>query len=827
MTKKRVHLISNAHLDPVWLWQWEEGAAAAVSTFRVAADLCEEFDGFIFNHNEAVLYQWVEEYEPALFERIQRLVKEGKWHIMGGWHVQPDCNMPGGESFVRQILVGRKYFADKFGVYPTTALNFDPFGHTRGLVQILAKSGYDSYIVCRPGQGDTELPAETFVWVGYDGSEVIGRRCSEGYGSALGKVNEKIKSTLDFHPDDDPAIVLWGVGDHGGGPSHADLTIIADMMKNSEDLELIHSTLESYFSEISKNDLPRVSKDLNPWAVGCYTSQVRIKQKHRQLENEIYLTEKMMSAASAQGVLKYPSNDFKDALYDLLTCEFHDILPGSSVQPSEDTSLRMLDHGLETISRVKTRAFFALASGQPVAKEGEIPILVYNPHPFPVHGVYECEFQMADQNWGDDWTLYNVYNGDQLLPSQTIKEDSNLSLDWRKRVAFVADLEPGKMNRFDCKAVKVPGKPQTSTEPIDGHFGIKTDDLEATVSAETGLMDMYRIGGTDYVLPGAFLPLVIADNEDPWGMTVRSFRNVAGQFRLMTPEESAKFSAVRLDKLPPVRVIENGPARMVVEANFIYNHSMICQRYKLPKVSSEVEIETRVHWNEKNTMLKLQAQPMIDNAKYVGQVAYGAGELPSNGDEAVAQKWVAVVSENGNKTLTCINDGIYGSDFSEDGLRITLLRSPAYSGHPIMDRQIVPQDQYLPRIDQGERIFRFWMNAGSVAERLSHIDREALAHNEKPFVVSFFPSGAGTPLKSLANLSDDSILVTAIKMAEDGNGLIIRLFNPADSEAQTTLSLPTADMKIDLKFTPFEIKTLRIDLAAKSFAEVDLMEKTI
>ena len=130
VAKTSLHLICNAHLDPVWLWEWEEGAAAALSTFRTAADLCEEFDGFIFNHNEAILYQWVEEYEPALFARIQKLVRQGRWHIMGGWFLQPDCNMPAGESFVRQIAYGRRYFQKKFGARPTTAINFDSFGHT-------------------------------------------------------------------------------------------------------------------------------------------------------------------------------------------------------------------------------------------------------------------------------------------------------------------------------------------------------------------------------------------------------------------------------------------------------------------------------------------------------------------------------------------------------------------------------------------------------------------------------------------------------------------------------------------------------------------------
>ena len=178
MDKKEMHLICNAHIDPMWHWEWEEGACEALSTFRVAAKFCREFDNFIFCHNEALLYMWIEEYEPSLFAEIQELVKLGKWHIMGGWHLQPDCNMPSGEGFVRNIEFGRRYFKEKFGIEPTTAINFDPFGHTRGLVQILAKSSFDSYMFCRPSQNDCPLPSDTFTWVGYDGSKVVGTRFS-------------------------------------------------------------------------------------------------------------------------------------------------------------------------------------------------------------------------------------------------------------------------------------------------------------------------------------------------------------------------------------------------------------------------------------------------------------------------------------------------------------------------------------------------------------------------------------------------------------------------------------------------------------------------
>ena len=131
---KKLFLVCNAHLDPVWLWDWQEGVAAAIATFRAAADICEAADDFVFCHNEAMIYSWVEQYDPTLFRRIQALVKAGKWHIMGGWYLQPDCNLPSGESILRQIIVGRRYFMEKFHAVPSIAVNFDTFGHSRGLV---------------------------------------------------------------------------------------------------------------------------------------------------------------------------------------------------------------------------------------------------------------------------------------------------------------------------------------------------------------------------------------------------------------------------------------------------------------------------------------------------------------------------------------------------------------------------------------------------------------------------------------------------------------------------------------------------------------------
>jgi alpha-mannosidase len=809
----------------MWLWEWQEGAAASVSTFRTAADLCEEFEGFVFNHNESLLYQWIEEYEPDLFQRIQRLVKAGKWHIMGGWHVQPDCNMPSGESFVRQILLGKTYFLKKFGVEPTTAINFDPFGHTRGLVQILAKGGYDSYLFHRPHA--LNLPRNEFVWVGYDGSEVMGTRIPAGYGSGLGQARSKIEGALPTFGDRKCNLVAWGVGNHGGGPSRKDIQDINDLVAATTDFDIVHSTPEAYFGQLNEEraDLPRVERDLNPWAVGCYTSQVRIKQKHRLLENELYSTEKMVSGAAFQGLMSYPAKDLREAMYDLATCEFHDILPGSSIQQVEDAAIRMLDHGLEILSRIKARAFFALSSGEPKANEGEIPILVYNPHPFKVTMPVECEFMMEDQNWSDSFTLTPVYKDGKPLPSQNIEEDSNVNLDWRKRVVFVAELEPSCMNRFHCILNRVPKRPEPAAEISGDTLTFKTPDLVVVINTQTGLMDKYAVGGMDYIGENAFQPIVMQDDEDSWGMNVTGFRREEGRFTLMSPEEGTAFSGVTARALPSVRVIEDGPVWTVVEAIFEYGSSAACQQYLLPKSGTVVEVRTRVHWNEKTRLLKLSIPMPTGDYRYLGQVAYGVNELPSNGDESVAQKWVAVAAAAGSRALTCINDGIYGSDFSEDGLRLTLLRSPAYSGHPIGERPIVPQDRYLPRIDQGERLYRFWLNAGPAEDRLARIDREALVRNEKPFALSFFPHGGGKEVKPFLTLSDDVVQVTATKQSEDGKALVVRLFEPTGTPRCTTLSLPFANVHFDISLKPFEIKTLRIDLMTGKLTETDLLER--
>lgn len=825
---QKVHLVCNAHLDPVWLWEWQEGVAEALSTFRTAADLCEEFEGFIFNHNEALLYLWIERHDPGLFRRIQDLVRQGKWHIMGGWYLQPDCNMPSGESFVRQALVGKRYFLEKFGVEPRTAINFDPFGHSRGLVQILKKSGYDSYLHCRPGNNDCPLPDADYLWVGFDGSEIYGHRTLDWYGTPqFGKARQKVEDYLKANDARQLGIILWGVGNHGGGPSRKDLEDLRELIEERRDIVIVHSVPENYFSEIqARPQKPaRHEADLNPWAVGCYTSQIRVKQRHRLLENELYSTEKMVSAAALQQRMEYPKEAFGEALRDLLMAEFHDILPGSSIQPVEEAALRLLDHGLEILARIKAQAFFALAQGEPKAKEKEIPILAYNPHPFPVTGVFECEFNLPDATFDKQFTMPIVHLNGVPVPCQTEKELSNVNLDWRKRCVFYAELKPSQVTRFDCSLKVLPECPTPSLQPHDGKIVVNTDVLSAEISCKTGLLEKYAVNGTDFIQRGAFQAIVMEDNEDPWGMLHNEFHKIAGKFRLASPKIAAWVSGLEGKALEPVRVIEDGPVRSVVEAIFTYHCSFLVLRYHIPKQGGEIEIHVRVHWNEKDKLLKLAVPVRMRQARYLGQVAYGRDELPGDKREVVAQKWVAAITDE--YALTLINDGVYGSDFFKNAIRVSLLRSPAYAGHPIDSRPIVPQDRYTPRHDQGERFFRFWLQGGKTADRLNCIEREALVHNETPFLLSFYPSGMGSkPLPGIL-LDDEVVVLTAFKQCEDGEDYIVRLFEPTGESRATKLTIPPLGICETILLNPFEIKSLRIDVRERKIKEVDLIERPV
>ena len=283
MRTPALHLICNAHLDPVWQWRWEEGCGEALSTFGEAVRILREHKGLVFCHNEAILYEWVRVYEPSLFREIRTLVRSGRWHISGGWFLQPDANLPGTESIIRQIGHGRRFFLKHFGARPTVAYNFDSFGHSGGLPQILRQAGYAMYIHMRPQEPDLRLPADLYRWRGVDGSEVLVYRIAVGLyhterDNITARLAEGTELALRLGRD---VPVFWGIGNHGGGATREDLERIDEFCAKERRVAIRHSTPEEFFRAVRRHaaSAPVVEGDLQRVFTGCYTSLARVKRR--------------------------------------------------------------------------------------------------------------------------------------------------------------------------------------------------------------------------------------------------------------------------------------------------------------------------------------------------------------------------------------------------------------------------------------------------------------------------------------------------------------------------------------------------------------------
>lgn len=789
---KEVHLICNAHLDPIWQWEWEEGAASALSTFKAAADLADEFD-YIFCHNEVTLYKYIEEYAPSLFERIKELIKEGKWHIMGGWYLQPDVNMPNGESIVRQIQHGKRYFEEKFGVFPTTAIGLDAFGHSVGLVQIIRKCGQDGYIYCR--EGCDELPFGQFIWEGLDGSEIKAAH-ARGYNSGLGKATEKINRIMsDEDEKDDYMMILWGVGNHGGGPSRKDLRDIKELIEKSE-IPIMHSTPEALFAKINPTD--RHDKSLRISMPGCYTTMSSVKSRHALFESMLAITEKMCSVAAARGLIAYPEKELDDAVEDLLNSQFHDVLPGTSIKAGEENGVRLLEHGMLTLNRLRARAYFALTSAQQKAAEGEYPILVFNPHPYEWETEFECELTLADQNWSREIeSSFRVYDEEgNAVPVQFIKEESTLNLDWRKRFIIRSKLKPLAVSRFSLYADLGPVRIKPEL-PANSDIIFDIDGKHVEIDGKTGLLRSYRINNTEYIKGEAFRPIMYEDNADPWGMgdfQLEAMGRNPEPFTLMEKPDGV------FEGMKPIQVIEDGDIYLGVECFFKKENTRIRVEYDIYKTNPYIDVKVDVFAGDANKLIKLSLPVALDG-QYVGQTCFGTEPLYTDGRECVSQRFVAV--KNGKTCLALINNVAYGSSFKDNEISVSLIRTATYCAHPIEDRQLIPTDRYVKKIDMGESSFGFRLTVANEDE----LERLATEFCQKPYACNVFPIERDEKMSDFnLDIEDKNIVLVTMKKRYGKDSFILRLLNNSLDSKTTTLTVNGAS--VTLNFGKYEAKTI-------------------
>jgi len=831
--KKKIHLVCNAHLDPAWLWTWEEGMAEASATFRVASDFCDAHPEFVFNHNESVLYRWVERNDPRLFKRIQRHVKSGRWHIAGGAFLQPDLNVPAGETHIRNYLLGLSFFREKFGARPRVAYNFDPFGQPEGLPQILAGCGMDGYIFCRPDRTQWSLPLGAFRWRDRSGGQITARRSDDWYNTG-DNVIELIEKAVEHYADEPETMLLWGLGDHGGGVSRRQYAMLLDFARGRPDLELIHSTPERFLAALPKpSRLPAVAGEMQNCFRGCYTSMSRIKVALRRTESMMTAAERVASLAWWRGMADYPAKKLARAWRDILFGTFHDVVPGSGAPPVEREAVRMLHHAQEILDRVTRHTLTCVVRDEPRAKEGKTAVFVFNPHGFPVKRQVEFEFHLdyIPPRFGS--AVPTLTRDGRHVPHQRVRASACCAGDWRARLVAEVDLEPFQVARLDAGYRKrsTPVMPEPARVPGGRKLDLFTRKRNITINLQTGMVDAIRPrrGGASWVRRNAFRPILVADLDNSWDCVTPG--QETGSFRLATSKEARSLTAdprgSRAGNVGAVRIIEEGKIRTVVEALFVAEHSSIVRHYIVGHRDDLVQVRDHVFYTHKDHMLKLDVPLGFVAEDCVAETPYSAAVRPPEKGfmDQPNQRWVAARGEG--RFVALLNDGSYAHNIQKRRLLVNLLRSPAYASFGGLEGEPRQVGRVLRRQDQGLHVFTFEIVCGRAFDE-SEMARRASLLNTPPVVQVCSPGGNPDGLCALRDpaltCSADNVLIEAVKRAEKGRALVIRLRELLGRRTRVTLDL--CGEKIRTTVRAYGLKTLRVSRSRQGVktAETSLVE---
>ncbi|WNQ09100.1 glycoside hydrolase family 38 C-terminal domain-containing protein [Paenibacillus aurantius] len=789
--KPKLHMIGNAHLDPVWLWPWQEGFQETKATFRSALDRMKECDDFLFTSSSAASYEWVENNDPAMFQEIKERIAEGRWQIVGGWWIQPDCNLPSGESFVRQGLYGQRYFKEKFGVTAKVGYNVDSFGHFGMMPQILKKSGMDYYVMMRPMPNEKGLPGRLFQWESDDGSRVLTFRILFEY-CTWGKDLEKHvrRCATELKAPFDELMCFYGVGNHGGGPTKENLESIRRMQNDPDLPELVFSQPNQFFEEVEGRELPFpvVHDDLQHHASGCYAAHSGVKQWNRKSENLMIAAEKYSSVAQWTTGQPYPV-DFGRAWKNILFNQFHDILAGTSIESAYEDARNEYGEAMAIASRGLNYAVQSLSWNIGIEQEeGMKPFVVFNPHSWQSRVNVEVEVGGLKE----EHVL--VDEEGRAIPFQRVQPVA--TSNGRYRVSFLADLPPLGYRVYKMTLNPAATKP-SATAIKANDYSMENERFRLEFDPKTGWISSLfdKKVNTEVLRGDGAKPVVIEDKTDTWSHNVFHFNNVIGAFTATS-----------------VKLVEHGPVKSVIRVTSEYGRSRLVQDFTMYRELDQIDVKAVVDWREQFKMLKLVFPVNLIFTRQSYEQPFGYIEREHNGEEEPGQTWVdysGIVREGGTVYgLSLMNDSKYSYSIHNKELALTVLRSPIYAHH---DPLVPDPDGHYSFIDQGIQHLNYslfpheggWETAGTV--------KRAAELNQRPTVIiETYHEGELPQTDSFLSIDQDNIIMSALKQAEDNDDLILRCYETSKIATKAVIRLPKWNRTIEADFGPCEIKTFRI-----------------
>ena len=796
----KYYLIANAHLDPVWQWCVPEGLSLVKSTFRSALDRMNEYPGYIFTSACASYYKWIKLNEPEMFEEIKARVEEGRWAVVGGMWVQPDCNIPSGEAFCRHMLYSQKFFKENFGITVKTGYNVDSFGHNGMLPQILLKSGIENYIYQRPDnrREKPNLPFDDLhLWQSPDGSTVRCFHIPDGYG---GDVHEE-RLVDHYYNKNQPMMVFFGVGNHGGGPSKEHLANAEKLIAGGN---FRYANPEEYFEETKDVDMPLVTEDLQHHASGCYSANSRVKELNRRAETALVTAEKLDVLANALTGSAMNSDRLEAAWERVMFNQFHDILAGCSIKEAytdadnafgyaRETAMGINTFAAQRISwRIKTTDFLNDDVSEMRCRmwyrngEGS-PMVVFNPHSFPV----KSYGQFGDQ--GVSKVLDSKGNEVAMQKVRASYTDG----DHVRKTLFEADVPAYGYSVYYLYHSDSAQEKTYATDLIATENSLENSKVKVVFDKDTGAVSSYILkkSGSEYA-KGLLGKAVVCDDKenDTWGHGIFEYNIDIGNFADGTLE-----------------LIEEGPVRATIKSVTKYGNSVLKRYYSLYAGSDKLTVRTVLDFDEQYKSVKLSFDANVDNKDITYSMPYGFITKPANGQEEPSHAWCDICDENGSG-LALLNTSKYSFCAIGNDMRMMIARGCAYLDHYGQGHR----DGEMEFLDKGQQEFTYEIvphaeKINSALFRMSEVLNNPLQTHQETHHDGCLPQ-----IYSAMSVNNDNIVVTAVKAAEDGNGVILRAVETDGRETEATVNFAALNAQFTMTWKGQEIKTVRITSDGKA-----------
>jgi alpha-mannosidase len=789
------HLTGNSHIDAAWLWPWSETVDVVRRTFGTALQLMNEYPDYTFTQSSAVFNSWLAEKYPAINKEIKKRVKEGRWEIVGGMWVEPDLNLPDGESEARSLLIGKRWYEENYGVDVQIGWNPDSFGYNWQLPQIYKKSGVNYFVTQKLTWNDANpLPFNLFWWESPDGSRVL-TYFPRGYAH---KDLDPARLSGDFAAtgNDAPGLTemmdLYGVGDHGGGPTRAILDQGVHWMEPDRIApKMQFGTAAAYFSTVETKlasqsriwDYRSIAQGYeNPSAPpagqisiptwndelyleyhrGVYTTQAKMKRNLREAPEWTLNAEKFASLAWLDGNA-YPGDNLTEAWKKIAFNDFHDLAAGSGTEAVYKDAQRDFDQVYWSTNEISSNALGTIAAHADTKVAGEVPVFVFNPLAWARSGLVKVDVQMKEPT--HDVSVLDPENN--VLPSEVLSSDPATNI-------FHLLVQAKDIPSMGYKVLHV----------IPARRPFKSD---------------LRVAGT--TMENAALHVEV----DPKTGCVTSLYNVAAHFETLAAgscgnelqafnDTPQKYDAWNIDPgtldAPPadllmvdsVKVIEKGPMRAVVRVTRTWQHSKIVQDIELYAGTDEVVVVNDIDWHETHVLLKSAFTLAAGSPFATYEIPFGSIERPTTRTdswdkarfEVPAQRWADL--GDGQHGFSLINDSKFGYDGVGNTLRLTLLRSPEYPD---------------PNADRGNQHFSYalYPHAGDWKQALTVRHGYDFNYELAAMQVEAH-AGSMQAENSFVSISQDNVVLTAMKKAEDTNSLIFHLYEWAGKTNTIELHVP-------------------------------------